>query len=109
MILLKLYALTSRVNLKIWEYTLLDPVPGAAITSVSSSRNRTAVENPKPFTVDPPNVDTRSTGRSFQVMPQSAVDKIPSGPKLVNMTISFSKLVLLHPSLTSHKYQALFS
>ena len=106
--MLKLYALTSRVNLKIWQYTLLDPVSGAAIASVSSSRNRKAVENLNPFTVGAPNVDTRSTGRSFQVMPQSAVDKIPSGPKLVNMTISFSKLVLLHPPLTSHKYQALF-
>jgi len=104
-----LYGLTGRVKLSAWLFISLDPVPGAAITSVSSSRNRKAVENPNPFTVGAPNVDTRSTGRSFQVMPQSAVDKIPSGPKLVNMTISFSKLVLLHPPLTSHKYQALFS
>jgi hypothetical protein len=31
-------------------------------------------------------VDTKSTGRSFQVMAQSAIDKIPPGPKLDELT-----------------------
>jgi hypothetical protein len=33
-----------------------------------------------------PYADTRSTGRSFQVMAQSAIDKIPPGPKLDALT-----------------------
>jgi hypothetical protein len=33
-----------------------------------------------------PSVDTKSTGRSFQVMAQSAIDKIPPGPKLDALT-----------------------
>ena len=33
-----------------------------------------------------PYADTKSTGRSFQVMAQSAIDKIPPGPKLDALT-----------------------
>jgi hypothetical protein len=33
-----------------------------------------------------PSVDTKSTGRSFPVMAQSAIDKIPPGPKLDALT-----------------------
>jgi hypothetical protein len=33
-----------------------------------------------------PHADTRSSGRYFQVMAQSAIDKIPSGPKLDALT-----------------------
>jgi len=40
------------------------------------------VEISNTFTVVAPNVDTRSTGRSFQAMARSAIDKIPPGPKL---------------------------
>jgi hypothetical protein len=60
------------------------------------------------YAYDSGNVFATSVARSNRVT-NKALDKIPPGPKLVNMTISFSKLVLLHPPLTSHKYQALFS
>jgi hypothetical protein len=33
--------------------------------------------------------DTKSTGRSFQVMAESRVGKIPPGLKLANVTVSF--------------------
>ena len=33
-----------------------------------------------------PSVDTKSTGRSSQVMAQTAIDKIPPGPKLDALT-----------------------
>jgi hypothetical protein len=39
-----------------------------------------------PFTVVALTVDTKSSGRSFQVMAQSAIDKIPPGPKLDALT-----------------------
>jgi hypothetical protein len=35
-----------------------------------------------PFAVVAPSVDTKSTGRYFQVMAQSAVGKNPTGPKM---------------------------
>jgi hypothetical protein len=41
--------------------------------------------------------DTKSTGRSFQVMAESRVGKIPPGLKLANVTVSFQDLVLLPP------------
>jgi len=44
------------------------------------------VESFNPFTVVAPNVDTKSTGRFFQAMAQSAVDKIPPGPELDALT-----------------------
>jgi hypothetical protein len=40
-----------------------------------------AVGSPNPFTVVAPHADTKSTGRYFQVMAQSAFDKIPPGFK----------------------------
>jgi hypothetical protein len=43
------------------------------------------VESPNPFTVVAPNV-VKSTGHYFQVMAQSAIDKIPPGPKLDALT-----------------------
>jgi hypothetical protein len=44
------------------------------------------VESFNPFTVVAPNVDTKSTGRFFQAMAQSAVDKIPPGLELDALT-----------------------
>ena len=38
------------------------------------------------YAVVPLSVDTKSTGRSFQVMAQSAIDRIPPGPKLDALT-----------------------
>jgi hypothetical protein len=40
------------------------------------------VESPTHPMVVVPHADRRSTGRYFQVMAQSAIDKIPPGPKL---------------------------
>jgi hypothetical protein len=80
----KLYGSVRRVNLKIWLYILPDPVPGAEITSVSSSGNRKATCDRSEVVA--PTVVTKSTGRSFQVMAQSAIDKIPPGPKLDALT-----------------------
>ena len=42
--------------------------------------------SPNPSMVVVPHADTRSTGRSFQVMAPTAVDKIPPGPKLDALT-----------------------
>jgi hypothetical protein len=75
-----------QVKLKPWLFTSLDPVSSAATISVSSARSRQAVESPNPFTVVAPNVVTKSTGHYFQVMAQSAIDKIPPGPKLDALT-----------------------
>jgi hypothetical protein len=47
-------------------------------------RNYFGVVNP--YTVAALHADTKSTGRSFQVMPQSAIDKIPPGLKLDALT-----------------------
>jgi hypothetical protein len=44
------------------------------------------VEILNPFTVVALSVDTKSTGRSFQVMARSGIDKIPPGPKLDALT-----------------------
>jgi hypothetical protein len=65
---------------------LPDPVLGAVITSVSSSGNPKAKITCNLFTVVAPSVDTKSTGRSFPVMDQSAIDRIPPGPKLDALT-----------------------
>ena len=99
---------TVRVRLIRWLSTSPAPVPGAETISVSSSRSHKAKATCDPYAVVALPVDTKSTGRCFQVMAQSAIDKIPSGPKLVIVAISFSKLVYSSP-LTSHKYQSLFS
>ena len=40
----------------------------------------------KPLTVTALHADTKSTGRFIQAMPRSAIDKIPSGPKLDALT-----------------------
>ena len=44
------------------------------------------MESPNPSMVVVPPADTKSTGPSFQVMAQSAVDKIPPGPKMDALT-----------------------
>jgi hypothetical protein len=60
---------------------LPDPVPSAAITSAL------AVARLNPYTGIALHADTKSTGRCFaQIMAQSAVDKIPPGPKLDALT-----------------------
>jgi len=48
--------------------------------------NRKAKVTCNPYAVVALSVDTKSTGRSFQVMAQSGIDKIPSGPKLDALT-----------------------
>ena len=48
--------------------------------------NRKAKTTCNPYAVVAPSVDTKSTGRSFPVMAQSAIDKIPPGPKLDALT-----------------------
>src|SRR5262245_14654315 len=82
----ELNGLTGRVKLNGWLYTSPDPVPGAAITSALSSPNPKAVGIPNPFMVDAPTADTKSIGRSSQVMAQSAIDKISPGPQLDAVT-----------------------
>jgi len=70
------YGPFSRINLEVWPpYTLREPVPGAAITLLSSLPNRKALEMPSPFTGTAPPVSTSYTGRCFQVTSQSALDK----------------------------------
>jgi hypothetical protein len=76
----------GRAKLKEWLYTLLDPVQCAEITSVLSSGNRKAKTTCNLFSVAVVSVDTKSTGRSFQVMAQSAIDRIPPGTKLDALT-----------------------
>jgi hypothetical protein len=58
----ELNGLADRVKLILWLSTLPDPVPSAAITSVSSSRSPKAVGRPNPFTVVVPHVVMRSPG-----------------------------------------------
>jgi hypothetical protein len=53
---------------------------------VSLSGNRKPKITCDPYAAVAPFADTKSTGRSFQVMAQSAVDKIPPGPKLDALT-----------------------
>jgi hypothetical protein len=66
---------------------LLDHVPGAGIAAVSSSPNPKAAGRLSPYTVAALPADTKSAGRCMiQVMAQSAVDKIPPGPKLDALT-----------------------
>ena len=65
---------------------MLGPVQCAEITSVSLSGNRKPKITCDPYAAVAPFADTKSTGRSFQVMAQSAVDKIPPGPKLDALT-----------------------
>ena len=81
-----LNGLPRRVRLNEWLYTSPDPVLGAEITSVSSYRSPKAVTSRNPSMVVVPSADTRSTGRYFQVMAQTAIDKIPPGPKLDALT-----------------------
>ena len=78
----ELYGLTYRVKLKVWLYTLPGPVLGAEITSASLLRELKSENNGNPYAVVALSVDTNSTGRSFPVMAQSAIDKIPPDPKL---------------------------
>ena len=82
----KLYGPIRRGRLEEWPSTLPDPVLGAATTLASSSGNHKAKETCDPCAAVALYVDTKSTGRSFQVMAQSAVDKIPPGPKLDALT-----------------------
>ena len=65
---------------------MADPVAGAATTSGWLLRNQKVKAAVDPFTVVALHADTKSTGRSIQVMPQSAIDRIPSGPKLDALT-----------------------
>ena len=60
--------------------------PGAETTWVSSSGNHKPKAMCDPSEVVAPTVDTRSTGRFFQVMARSSIDKIPPGPKLDALT-----------------------
>ena len=48
--------------------------------------NPKAVESPNRSKAVVPPANTKSTGRFFQVMAQTAVDKIPPGPKLDALT-----------------------
>ena len=81
-----MYDLTTSVNLNRWLYTLPGPVQCAEITSVSSLGNRKAKTTCNLYAVVALSVDAKSTGRSFQVMAQSTIDKIPPGPKLDALT-----------------------
>jgi hypothetical protein len=65
---------------------LPDPVQCAAIISASSSGNHKPKATCTPYVVVAQNVDTKSTGCSFQAMARSAIDKIPPGPKLDALT-----------------------
>ena len=78
--------LDGRAKVNEWLYTSPDPVPSAAITSVSLSGNRKAKIRCNPYAAVALSVVTKSTGRSFQVMAQMAIDKILPGPKLDALT-----------------------
>ena len=78
--------LPGRGRLNEWLYTLPGPVLSAAVTSALSSANRKAKTTCNPYAAVAPSVDTKSTGRSFQAMAQTAIDKIPSGPQLDALT-----------------------
>jgi hypothetical protein len=65
------------------------PVLDAVITSESLLRNPKAVESPNPSMVVVPSADTRSSGRYFQVMAQSGVDKMPIGARARRKDLAF--------------------
>ena len=65
---------------------MLGLVQCAEATWASSLGNRKAKITCTPYAAVALNVDTKSTGYSCQVMAQSAVDKIPPGPKLDALT-----------------------
>jgi hypothetical protein len=92
------------VKLITWPYTSLDPVPGAEITSVSSLGNHIAKATCNRYAVVALTADTKSTGCCFQVMAQSAIDKIPPGPKLDALTAE--KVFDLRVSLVLGEYQS---
>src|SRR5215831_16713762 len=77
---------TGRVKLITWPYTSPAPAPGAAPTSVSSLPNHKAAQSPNPSTAAALHADTKLTGCSIQVVPRSAIDRTPSGPKLDALT-----------------------
>jgi hypothetical protein len=81
-----LYGSILRVRLTVWLYTSLDPVLGVEISSPSSSGNHKAKATYDLYGVVALTVDTKSTGRYFQAMAQSGIDKIPPGPKLDALT-----------------------
>src|SRR6266478_6538998 len=82
----KLYGPIWRVKLKAWLYISLDPVQGAEITSVSSSGNRKAKATCDPYVAVALTVAMQSTGPCFRAMAQMAIDKVPPGPKLDELT-----------------------
>jgi hypothetical protein len=71
---------------EIWLYTSPDLALGAEITSVSSSGNRKGKPTCDPYVAVALTAETKSTGRFFQIMAQSAIDNIPPGPKLDALT-----------------------
>lgn len=81
-----MYTSIWRVNLKVWHYTFSDRAPADEITSVSSSGNHKAKTTFEPSSVGVLTADTKLTGRCFQVIARSGVDKISPGPKLDALT-----------------------
>jgi hypothetical protein len=77
---------SGRAKLNEWLFTLPDPVLGAGIILPLLLRNQKAKTALNRSGVIVPNADTKSAGLSFRVMPQSAIDKIPQGPKLDALT-----------------------
>ena len=63
-----------------------DLVPSAEITSVWSSGNRKWKATSDRYAVVALTADMRFVGRCYQVMAQSAIDKMPPGPKLDALT-----------------------
>ena len=63
-----------------------DLVPSAEITSVWSSGNRKWKATSDRYAVVALTADMRFVGRCYQVMAQSAIDKMPPGPKLDSIT-----------------------
>src|SRR5262245_44508730 len=60
--------------------------PCAVIILPSLSRNQQSKNSGQPIRVTAPHADTKSAGFSFRIMPPSAIDKIPPGPKLDALT-----------------------
>src|SRR5262250_3908925 len=77
---------SGRAKLNEWLSTLPDPVLGAGIILPLLLRHQKAKTALNRSGVIVPNADTKSAGLSFRVMPQSAIDKIPQGPKLDALT-----------------------
>ena len=77
---------SGRAKLTEWLFTLPDPVLGAGFILPLLLRNQKAKTALNRSGVIVPNADTKSAGLSFRVMPQSAIDKIPQGPKLDALT-----------------------